>query len=439
MSLSPISSTLFSQPSVSTGLKPVAIGTSAPQKVDTFTPSAHHQRQGMSINQAEKLVEKLENSYAKWTKLRLKDNEIEKAWKRSIDRLNKGIKKSTNGRVEVSGLDLIKLNLSNLNLDGAHLVSADLTGTTLNGTSFKKAQLQHAKFGSVSYQKNCGTEKLVTTGENTVFTGANLEKTEFEGVDLRNAYFRKVVTDKGTSFYNAGLRRANFSGTPEKLQRIYAEFEKANLTDADLSYTHLYEGNLSEAILSGTNFYNSSLWKAYLNKATIDTTTNFRGANLVWVKAHDTNISDAQMNSSKSDNPTFVNIIEVSNEEKKKLEAKGLNTLTYEFNPEGFQFAESVISIRNRYLSDPAYQKLDQAGQEAFVATRIRESMEEFETLRDLGWTISHDPTYSKETEANLIKKALESMPKYAYEYRNLEVKTKILKDKISTFRSFQS
>jgi hypothetical protein len=259
MSLSAISPTLFSQPSLSTALKPVAIGTSAPQKVDAFTPSAHNQRQGMSTQQAENLVKTLETYYKPKT-FRFRDNEIEKAWKRSIERLQEGIKKSksTNGRVEVSGLILRELDLSGFDLTDAHLVSADLTGTKLNGTSFNNAQLQHAKFGSVRYQKNCGTEKSLTTGENTLFTGANLEKTEFEGVDLTNADFRKVVTDKGTSFYNAGLRRANFSGTPEKLQRIYAKFEKANLTDADLSYTDLYEGNLSEAILSGTNFYNSS-------------------------------------------------------------------------------------------------------------------------------------------------------------------------------------
>jgi hypothetical protein len=181
------------------------------------------------------------------------------------------------------------------------------------------------------------------------------------------------------------------------------------------------------------------LWKAYLNKATIDPTTNFRGANLVWTKVQNTKISDAQMNPSESHNPTFVNSIEASNEEKKKLEVKGLNTLTYQFNPEGFQLADSVRSIRNRYLSDPDYQKLDPAGQEAFVATRIRESMEEFETLRDLGWTIRYDSTYSKETEENLIKKALESMPKYAYEYTTLEEKRIILNDQISRFRSFPS
>jgi hypothetical protein len=145
------------------------------------------------------------------------------------------------------------------------------------------------------------------------------------------------------------------------------------------------------------------------------------------------------MNPSESHNPTFVNSIEASNEEKKKLEVKGLNTLTYQFNPEGFQLADSVRSIRNRYLSDPDYQKLDPAGQEAFVATRIRESMEEFETLRDLGWTIRYDSTYSKETEENLIKKALESMPKYAYEYTTLEEKRIILNDQISRFRSFPS
>ena len=155
-------------------------------------------------------------------------------------------------------------NLDRANLSEADLRDADLSGSNLKETSFRKANLENAKF-SLS-EKNDDTEiynsinsdiddkilsideseNLESNFENADFSGANLNKADFEGLDLsginfkeadlREANFRNSILD-GVCFQDADLRKTNF----ESAYLSGADFRGAKLQDATFMQASLKE------------------------------------------------------------------------------------------------------------------------------------------------------------------------------------------------------
>jgi uncharacterized protein YjbI with pentapeptide repeats len=150
------------------------------------------------------------------------------------------------GSARLSGTDLTGIDLS-----GANLSDADLSEATLMGADLRETSLDESNFNS-----------------------ADLSDTNLVGVDFSNVYLN------GVDFSGADLSGANFSGLILFNGKI--NFNKANLSGADLSETFLGESNFSKANLNGANLKVAGLPRA-----------NFTKANLNKAKLYNANLSEA--------------------------------------------------------------------------------------------------------------------------------------------------
>tara|TARA_B100000963_G_C22543260_1_gene633233 strand:- start:124 stop:1065 length:942 start_codon:yes stop_codon:yes gene_type:complete len=172
---------------------------------------------------------------------------------------------------------------TNADLSGADLRGVDLVGETIFRVNLSDADLRNAKlsrtdmrYSNFSGADLRGTDLRVAKLNDADFSGANLDKT--------------TRFDKNTDFNRANLSGADLSGRGMigfKFSRTNlsgADLEGTNLSDADLRVTNLSNADLSGANLSGARFDNTNLSGADLSGADLSGADlrelNLNGANL---------------------------------------------------------------------------------------------------------------------------------------------------------------
>ena len=170
----------------------------------------------------------------------------------------------------LSGCDLTGHDLSGYNLTGAsladsilvdaslndaNLLGADFTGADLSGADLSSADARHAKF------------------KDAVLDGANVMGTQFrsgnrsdDGAMFRGATLTNIVFDPALKLTSVGFINADLS---------YSQFLGVDLQSADLRNTTAIDTDFS-----GADLRNAKMKSFRLNRATIDSKTNFEGADL---------------------------------------------------------------------------------------------------------------------------------------------------------------
>ena len=157
-----------------------------------------------------------------------------------------------------------------------------------------KYEIKHRWTGAVLFSLECGSLKLCV--EAAVAQRANLSNADLSYADLRDAN----LSDADLSY--ADLRDANLSNA----NLSNANLRDANLSDADLSYADLRAANLSNANLSNANLSNANLRAADLRNANLRaanlSNANLRAANLSNANLRDANLSNANLSNANLSN-----------------------------------------------------------------------------------------------------------------------------------------
>jgi uncharacterized protein YjbI with pentapeptide repeats len=111
---------------------------------------------------------------------------------------NKGrLPRTSEGKVDLTGVVMNGFNLSGLNFDNVDLKGAELNGANLSGSSFRQANLYKAELEGSNlnranlYWANLGKVKLT----NASLCQASLVSADLEGAILSGAYFRGAQLD----------------------------------------------------------------------------------------------------------------------------------------------------------------------------------------------------------------------------------------------------
>lgn len=157
--------------------------------------------------------------------------------------------------LDLQGVDLRYADLRGANMHGSNLSGADFGSANLEGANLSYAQLEGTRFVSIHAMTN-----LISVD----FERANLTKAQLCGVDAQKARFTSATLVDANfgpgSTYQSVLNRANF--------------ERTNLENANLSYISMKGVNLSHAELSSAELVHTDLTGANLNR------TSFRLADL---------------------------------------------------------------------------------------------------------------------------------------------------------------
>lgn len=193
---------------------------------------------------------------------------------------------------DLRGANLRGAQLSLANLFEARLEKADFRDVTMEGTTFLQSDLSRAAFGGATLTK-CNFLECKLEGAD--FSGATLRSSVFltakgDGALFRQAKLGNLRLVQGCSFANADfqgadLTEANLRGTQLKQSNFTgAALDRADLSECDLSGARLYRATAKEsrwvrADLQGSNLVAANLMQAILQKANI-TGADFTGANL---------------------------------------------------------------------------------------------------------------------------------------------------------------
>ncbi|MFC1889795.1 DUF2169 domain-containing protein [Thermodesulfobacteriota bacterium] len=237
---------------------------------------------------------------------------------------------------DLSGANLKKADLKEADLTEANLAGADLTGAMLEWAIFEKAKLEGAVLDQVMAKDACFSEANLTGAslKESILSGADLSESIIDRADFRGSElldtavdgasgvqvnmeeadltelraseecnftqgsFRKAIgkesiwekanlkdadfsfsTMEGADFTEASLEKANLSGSDMK----GARFQKANLREAKFISMNLFEGSLEKADLTSTDFRGSNLYGVEFLDAIVEK-TDFEGANLKMTK-----------------------------------------------------------------------------------------------------------------------------------------------------------
>ena len=198
---------------------------------------------------------------------------------------NSDLSNSNLAEADLSEADLSGANLNNAvlkegDLTCANLMTADLTGAVIEGAIFEKAKLNNAVLN--------GSKAKDAFFSGAVLTEASLIKGNFKGAD-----FSKCILDKanyqGSNLSEASIEGAsgiqtNMSETDltglkasegcnftkasfQKAKGLESIWEKANLTEADFSFSEMERANFSSASLNGANLYAANMKFAKFIKA----------------------------------------------------------------------------------------------------------------------------------------------------------------------------
>jgi len=163
---------------------------------------------------------------------------------RGGDRQNISLK-SLHPDLNLSGLDLSKLDLSCVNFSGLNLEHVNFGGCDLYGSIFTNASLRFSIFVDATVGRPPGNHEADWSGAD--FSHANLT-----GVDLKNIILVKKG-EKPIRFDQAKLIGANLSW--QHLEGV--SLVGTNLTGAILRYAHFETANLERAVMKGADIEDS--------------------------------------------------------------------------------------------------------------------------------------------------------------------------------------
>ena len=156
---------------------------------------------------------------------------------------------------DLSGAILTDTILIDVKLIGANLTGADLTATDLSGADLSGADVRHAKF------RNANLDRMTVVG--TQFRSGN--RTD-DGAMFRSAKLTHIVFASGLKLTEVGFINADIS---------YSHFIDVDLQHADLRNTTAIDTDFS-----GANLGNAKMRSFELNRAIIDSKTDFEEADL---------------------------------------------------------------------------------------------------------------------------------------------------------------
>ena len=130
-------------------------------------------------------------------------------------------------------------------------------------------------------------------------TNANLVGAEFSGADLMAAFFQNANVSNA-SFSHANLPKANF----ENANLINTKFtganlEEANLAGANFTHANFTSANLAYARIENADFTNADFLGAYFTDANLPFVHSIEGANFLWARIRDREISPEDLPTNK--------------------------------------------------------------------------------------------------------------------------------------------
>ena len=205
------------------------------------------------------------------------DNDEKETWKIEVQRYQCELAGQNLEGTDLSGLDLSEaalnsailrganLNQTNLtgadlkkaDLRGAHLLRATLDGANLCGAKLAQADLSEAKIHDAGLE-DTGLREANLSGADlsrSSLQGANLTEAKLDGAKLDNAKL------DGARLADASLRGASLKHA--SLERIYEgwnlDLRGADLFDANLESSNIWNSDLREASLRGANLIRTDL------------------------------------------------------------------------------------------------------------------------------------------------------------------------------------
>jgi uncharacterized protein YjbI with pentapeptide repeats/uncharacterized protein YwqG len=178
------------------------------------------------------------------------------------------------------GIDLSNATLDGLSLDesdftGANLSQSKITGCSLNATNFTDANLSGVEFSKKSTSNGSYesySELMISHFDNLDRT--NLSQETLSAFNLIEDSIRSTISQGADSIER---KEETYVSSLSYLQ--LAIFERANLSQSDLTEVNLIDANLRFANLAGANLTKADLRGADLTGANL-VDANFTGANL---------------------------------------------------------------------------------------------------------------------------------------------------------------
>lgn len=187
----------------------------------------------------------------------------------------------------IKNLPFLELEMTAINFSHAFLETCNFVNSKLNNCVFEHAKLPSTAWANTSAHdinfqyaemtSNCfvsSDEDSLSSFSNLDFTGARLEKSNFQNLSLKDSIFA-----------HCQIESANFSGA-DLTNSIFddcighkAMFRKANLNYASMKRANLMEAVMSKAIITQTDLETANLYGVDFLRATVRN-TRFNGANL---------------------------------------------------------------------------------------------------------------------------------------------------------------
>lgn len=228
---------------------------------------------------------------------------------------NSDLSDSNFTEANLSGTDLSDAKLNNTimketDLTDAILINANLTGAVIEDAMFEKAKLDNAILTEVK-------------GKNAIFSravlkDATLTNSDFNGCDfsnciMDNANFQSSnlseATVEGASGIRTNMSETNLTGLKaaegcnfskasfQKAKGAESIWEKANLTEADFSFSEMEGANFSFALMEKANLYASNMKFARFTKANL-TNAVLKDMNLFQGSLEKANLTNADCSGS---------------------------------------------------------------------------------------------------------------------------------------------
>lgn len=217
---------------------------------------------------------------------------------------------------DLSGANLKDAILKDADLTGANLKGADLTGAKLEDAVFEKANLDNAILDQVTATDTNFSEASLAEAslKKSIFKGADfsrctMDKADFQGSNLAEATVDSAVGVE-VNMSETDLTELRASGGCNFTQGIFRKatglesiWEKANLKDADFSFSHMEGADFTSASLENANLSCSNMkftrfMKANLSGARMKAMNLFQGslekANLTGADLRGSNLYGAE-------------------------------------------------------------------------------------------------------------------------------------------------
>jgi uncharacterized protein YjbI with pentapeptide repeats len=191
-------------------------------------------------------------------------------------------------RLELSGLDLRKVQIAGLSLRGANLSESDLMDSDLSESHLQRADMSRANLQGINLHGAHLEGSNLTSANLQVadLTDANLTGAKLADIDLESACLRNAVLDEANLigahlelaiFEDASLQGAHLDRANLFRAEMMANFRNARFRHADLRDANLTGANLSGADLALADLRGASLKAADLSGVSLGT-TKLRGA-----------------------------------------------------------------------------------------------------------------------------------------------------------------